>query len=198
MDIDLHIIRGLPVAIVDNFYTEEEVDAIWNEICFLNPNLLRPEQTGGAFDEQSGDMMKQNAATFVDQVFAQPFFSNILQTNRKLFMRETLDQFIEAHYFFRYIDQTNFDTTLISRYTTNDHYKPHIDASTVSALTWFCREPKKFDGGELVIDDLEIETKNNRLVLMPGILEHGVKPVTLNSDDTLDGRFTMTQFTMLR
>jgi len=193
MQIDLHIVKDLPVAIIDDFYNKEELKSIWEEICFLSPKLRPTHITGPALDADHNQMTSKTGV-FLEEIYAQQHFSNILVTNKKLWHDNILDELINSHYFFRFIPQSNFDSTLISRYVQNDYYEAHIDQSCISAITWFCREPKQFSGGELVIEDLEIETKNNRLVLFPGILGHQVKPVQMTSTDMLDGRFTMTQF----
>jgi SM-20-related protein len=89
-------------------------------------------------------------------------------------------------------------------------YKRHIDTFTgagefsVRALTavyYFHAQPKKFQGGDLrllplrnnEVDStyLDIEPKNDRLLLFPSWVPHSVMPVISDSTDFRDSRFAI-------
>ena len=71
----------------------------------------------------------------------------------------------------------------------SDHYKKHIDSTTITAISYFHDIPKTFTGGDLVIESrLHIPCLNNSLVIFPSILWHEVTPV----EGT--GRYAMSQF----
>jgi predicted 2-oxoglutarate/Fe(II)-dependent dioxygenase YbiX len=65
-------------------------------------------------------------------------------------------------------------------------------------LTWFYQEPKKYEGGDLILKDeddiLNIESLNNRLLIFPSRIWHQVTPIKFNGTKMTDGRYCMTQF----
>ena len=59
------------------------------------------------------------------------------------------------------------------------------------------KEPKKFNGGEFVIESTDtIECLNNRMIIIPGTAVHEVKTVELQEKDRdcRLGRYTITLF----
>ena len=53
--------------------------------------------------------------------------------------------------------------------------------ATVTALSWHFREPRHFEGGNLVFSDLDdtILVENNMLIVFPSCLRHGVTQVKM-------------------
>lgn len=74
---------------------------------------------------------------------------------------------------------TNCHNTLLNYYDHGDHYKPHWDYGAFTCLFWFCREPKRFTGGDLHLPDFNdtIPFRHNRLVIFPGQVGHAVTTV---------------------
>ena len=68
----------------------------------------------------------------------------------------------------------------------------------ILGFSYFYREPKKFEGGELIFPkyDYSFECKNNSLIMMPGWVEHGVSKVSIHNSDYFDGygRYAITSF----
>ena len=56
-------------------------------------------------------------------------------------------------------------------------------------FSYFFREPKKFEGGELFFPkyDYKFDCPNNSLIMMPGWVEHGVSIVSISDSDYFDG-----------
>ena len=81
-------------------------------------------------------------------------------------------------------------------YEDKDEYKKHTDQGIITCVSFFYQEPKKFQGGDLVIGNTSIECKNNRLVLFPSILYHEVEKVNLKESymGRNLGRFSITHF----
>jgi hypothetical protein len=172
--------------VVDDFYTEDEQIDIWKELDFLtyDRKLMPPKETGTAHDLDSGKPLKQNSAIFLDGIYARRELSNILTINRKLFSPQIVDEFVGMDNCFRYIDLTNYDSTLISYYEEKDYYKAHTDASILTYLYWCNKEPKKFEGGDLILPELDegITYKNNRLVIFPSWRLHEVTPIKMTEE----------------
>jgi Rps23 Pro-64 3,4-dihydroxylase Tpa1-like proline 4-hydroxylase len=186
----------LPVIIIDNFYTEEECESIWQELCFLNSGnkLLESDKTGSATDDD-GNILKKNKGIFLDQAYKIRKFSSILTLNRKIF--EVSNDLSEKISFFKYLKNSNYDATLIQYYENSDYYKLHEDESLITALTWFFKKPKSFTGGNLIFEDnSKIDCEYNRIVIFPSIIKHGVENVNLSSDlhNQNLGRYSISQF----
>ena len=191
----------LPIAIIDDFYTKEECDLIWQELCFLNSSqfkLVEPENTGTA-KNLDGEILKKNKGIFLDSVYYLRNFSNILTLNRKVFSLEP--SLSKQSYFFKYLKESNQDTTLIQYYENSDYYKSHHDNCLITAISWFYQNPKLFSGGDLIFtDDIKVECKHNRLVIFPSIINHEVQQVTLDQNFLNQnlGRYSITQFITIK
>jgi len=200
---DLLLQDEIPVIILDNFYDDSELTLIWEELEFLtySHKLLPPDQTGSALNQEDHETpLKSNSGIFLDTVWAnQRQMSNILNVNRKIF-NDDMKVFKDSpSWFFREF-RCLLDHTLISYYEQGDYYKPHKDNSYVTALSWFCREPKRFSGGDLRLhsehDMGEVEYANNRTVIFPSCISHEVTPVVMDKKyyNKRLGRYCMTQF----
>lgn len=188
----------LPIMIVDGFYSEGACKNIWQELCFLNNGfkMLGPDSTGSAWDEATNTPLKNNLGIILDEIYKNRNVSNILKENRKLFSDAFSDQLIEYSAFFRYLRAANLDTTIIQYYENSDYYKSHTDSATITAITWFYDQPKKFKGGNLIFENnLVINCEYNRTVLFPSILFHSVEEIMMDpySQNKNYGRYSITQ-----
>jgi hypothetical protein len=191
--------------VIDDFYTDEEELEIWKELDFLtyDRKLMPPEETGTAHDQTTGEALKKNSALFLDTLYARREFSNILTLNRKLFSKEVTDNFDGMDNCFKYIYHTNGDASLISYYEEKDYYKAHTDSSILTYLYWCHKEPKKFEGGDLILPELDegITYKNNRLVIFPSWRLHEVTPIKMIEEVepySGYGRYCITNFVYIR
>lgn len=191
--------------VIDDFYTNKEQIDIWKELDFLtyDRKLMPPEETGTAHDLNTGEALKQNSALFLDGMYARRDLSNILITNRKLFSSEVTENFEGMDNCFKYILHTNYDSTLISYYEEKDYYKAHTDSSILTYLYWCHKEPKKFEGGDLILPELDagIEYKNNRLVIFPSWRLHEVTPIKMIEEVepySGYGRYCITNFVYIK
>lgn len=83
---------------------------------------------------------------------------------------------------FNFYLSTELDFTLMGYYKVGDYYKPHCDKSIFTSVFFIFNEPKKFDGGNLILHDLdyEVEYKNNRMVIFPSWVTHEVTKIENN------------------
>lgn len=111
------------------------------------------------------------------------------------------------------IDQYRIEMD-ITAHLSGGHYKPHRDSSEghlynrkLSYVYYFHREPKRFSGGDLHLYDkneeneeagskgafsyFRIEPLHNSLVLFPSHCFHEITTVECDTDDFMDGRFTV-------
>lgn len=197
--IDIELKSGIPVQIINNLYNDEELRLIWEELEFLTypHKLLGPNDTNSA--TENGVIQKNNLGIFLDDIWQNRNLSNILMMNRKIFENNMEVLRRSSSWFFQNFT-CNTDTTLLSYYENNDYYKPHYDLAVVTVLTWFFREPKCFDGGDLILWDQDekhvIEVMNNRTVVIPSFLIHEVTPISMKEQYQGQklGRYCMTQF----
>ena len=190
---------GFPYFIVDDVFDSKEMDLIWEELDFYNDKLQDPEETGSARNPEAPQHhIKSNKGLFIDQIYNIKEASNILTVNRKIFDIDLTQH--PSWYFKNIAPALNFDTNMVSYYENSDYYAPHRDRDDVTILYWIYREPKKFEGGDLYFPDYDsgIRVKNNRLVIFPGFIKHGVFPVEMGKidDDKKWGRYCITSFVL--
>jgi len=190
-----------PHLIIKNFYNEQELDLIWEELNFYTkPNkLLEAEYYGGVVDATNAK------AIILDEVYGELYrdISNILTVNRKLFTSGVLDVFADTHPSCSCAPLVNKDITKLRYYHDGDYYEPHTDHTMpFLAFSYFYKEPKKFTGGELEFPEYEyeLECKHNHTIIFPGWVEHAVKKVSIEDSDYFAGmgRYCVSNFMCYR
>ena len=181
--------------IIDDTYTEEERRLIFLELDFwaLSGNLMGPAHTGTAKWED-GKPKKRNTGIFLDGAYRERNYSNVLKFNRKIFGIQ-LDK---PSTILNYLRESNSDDTLVSYYENESHYKSHKDHSVLTAVTYLYKQPKAFEGGDLVLTEYgyAFEPWFNRTYIMPGVVEHEVTEVTMKPEDCGKGlgRYCISNF----
>ena len=125
--------------------------------------------------------------------------SNILTVNRKAFDKSILEALSSLHECCVHAKDANHDVTKVRYYHNGEYYKPHRDTlQQFLAFSYFHKEPKKFEGGELYfpIYDYEFSCDNNSIIFLPGWVEHGVREVKIEDSDYYDGygRYCISSF----
>ena len=138
-----------PHIIFHNFYNDEELKLIWEELDFYTkPNkLFEAKDYGGVVGYTSAK------AIILDKLYSKDYrcISNILTVNRKVFNKEILEPFGQLHDCCSTAVYSNHDITKVRYYHDGDYYDPHTDRNyQFLAFSYFYREPKRFEGGELV------------------------------------------------
>mgnify|MGYP000580600370 FL=1 len=191
-----------PFVVVDNWYTPNEEKAVWKELDFLSTTpkdqIDRAENTIVARDPDGtsksnayrfyiGDFYKQQSVSpILNCMYKQrtPEFHKILEDNCMPYARSFLS--------------SNGDSSLLSYYEENDHYKPHHDTFLWTCLIWMVKEPRLFTGGDFKLNepDIEVKLKNNRMVMFPCCYLHSVSPVKFHTQpkEIGYGRYTLTHF----
>ena len=192
--------KHIPYMVIDNYYNEEELRLIWEELNFLTyPHKLRraTEESGGARDKNTYELLKKNFHRYIDGIYTDRLLSNILTVNRKLFA-DNLEIFKQhPHWFFQNVN-INIDYTKVGYYEDNDCYGEHSDSASVTSLTWLYREPKKFTGGDLFLssDKIKIDCVHNRTLIFPSMIPHSVNEINMSQDNQNkgQGRYVISQF----
>jgi len=181
--------------IIDDTYTAEELKLIFLELEFwtISGHLMGPEETGTAKWED-GSPKKSNKGIFLDGAYTNRNYSNILKFNRKIYNLEINQPSVINNF----LKSSNYDTTLISYYENGSSYKSHKDESVLTTVTYLYKQPKAFEGGNLVLTDYgyQFEPWFNRTYILPGVIEHEVTEVLMKSEDCEKGlgRYCISNF----
>lgn len=83
----------------------------------------------------------------------------------------------------------------LSVYNDGDFYGPHKDGKSVTVNFFLYGDPKKFEGGDLLLRTGDqtriIECINNRLLMFDGMTLHEVTPIRCSSGEYPDSRFSI-------
>lgn len=205
-------------SIVYDFYTDEELAGIWQELEHLNKQSVltsNPEETSGAYEDKLFIMndhrgatqkryLKLNYGKFLDDLYAgDRSRSPILTINQKVLREEPEYRRLMTsgdNPFSQYLFHINYYATLLNYYEQNHYYAPHIDSSCLTAISYFWKEPKLFEGGDLSFSDYpnhRLDLRNNSLIVFPSFQRHDVSAVNLKESvafGQLNGRFAISQF----
>ena len=186
-----------PHLIFHNFYDDEELKLIWQELDFYT----KPNKLFDVEDYNGVVGYTQAKALQLDLIYPTKYriLSNILQVTRKVFDKQILEPFSDISDCCSQAKYCNWDVTKVRYYHNNDEYKPHTDNYfQFLAFSYFYREPKKFSGGNLIFPkyDYEFTCDHNSLIMMPSWVEHGVGKVKIEDSDYYDGfgRYAITHF----
>ena len=182
--------KPFPHLILKNFYTQEELRLIWQELNFYT-------QPGKLFDAKDfgGVVGRTNShAIALDELYYNKKLrkiSNILQVNRKLFDQDLLSGFAKVDDCCGIATMCNDDITKVRYYHDGEYYEPHTDlAFQFLSFSYFYREPKKFIGGEVYFPqyDYEYPCYNNSVIMFPGWVKHGLRAVKIDNSDYFEGK----------
>jgi hypothetical protein len=182
-----------PHIVVENFYTEEELKLIWEELIFLNkPGKLQgPEKFHGAMEDFGQGYKTNHKALTLDGCYQNRSISNILTVTQKIFDLGFLNLLANEFPQCKRILHSNYSITKVRYYDHGTYYDPHEDiAFEFLAFSYFHKEPKKFSGGELYFPDYgdyKFDCENNNVIVTPSYIKHGVKKVELKESDSQEG-----------
>lgn len=171
-------------TIIHDYYTDEEVDSIWEEIHSLRDILDQNEKTA-----HGGRLSLYLDYTYVERRRE----SNILVANRKIFkMYEELSE----NPFASYLPNFNLDHTILNYYPDESFFTAHTDYYVLSISTTLWKTPKAFEGGSLHFPkyDYTPNMNNNTTILFPSFEQHGVTEIKMTEKGYDTGRYTINQF----
>ena len=197
MEVKYHEER-IPFVVIDDLYDDKEQSEIMVELDYLctERRLIPPfEDKSGALENDKN--VKNVSCQYLESFYKKRRHSSILTITDRLFL-DCVD-IINNHPHW-YFDLYAIDThnTQILYYEDTNEYPAHQDASRFTAVTYFYREPKKFEGGDLQFPDyqVQVECVNNRVIVFPSMLFHCSTPVRMleNDTQTKNGKFCITHF----
>jgi len=190
-----YIADGIDAVVIDNFYTEQQLNEIMIELKWLTKKsiLVREDKLNSA-QKETGEIITSKTGIFLEDVFRNWEHSALIahgmtQTTSKEFN----DKLLEFNSLFKSVAACDARTHLLSYYENADYYEPHVDKTFFTILNYFFVEPKEFTGGEVVLyscnssKQATIEIKNNRTVLIASCTTHEVKQLKSNLQNNLTG-----------
>ena len=188
--------------LLENFYTEDEIDRIWKELKYLDSNThgwVYPTNKRNATDKK-GNLLLQGARQFDFQTLYQNCNisvldkSNIFTLGKKIYKYH--DFLYGKHDVYTNIRDCSAQNTFVNYYYKDDaSYKLHNDISMYTLLSYFYEEPKNFTGGEFVVEDRKYEIHNGFTIIIPGWLKHGSTPIKIiDKSRKQSGRYSIAHF----
>lgn len=186
-----------PHVVIHDYFEPQELELIWDELRFLTKTnkLLPPEKTSTATGED-GKPLKKNYGLFIYEAYKMPEISDIARCSRKLFYGPLMQFLGDFNYLFKYLSACTRDDLLISYYNDGCYYEPHTDCSVLTAIVNLHKEPRAFEGGDLIFPEYnyQIPIESNRLVLFAGPIQHQVEKISMQPEKEFsgNGRYSLT------
>lgn len=182
---------------VENLWTEKERKEMFDEmLMFEGKGLFGAPQNSQSANDYEGNALKKNRAEFFDSIFLNRDYSHVLTHNQKV-VSVFEDDEIKKSWYFKDLWFDNY-STLVSYYENSDYYKSHKDDALMTVLNYFFKEPKKFEGGEIIFTDydLKFQVTNELTIIFPSNIRHEVSELSLDKEYEGKGygRFCMNQF----
>jgi len=185
----------VPHIIVDNALSTEVMKACFEEVVALK-YLFFPGRVGGAKDRRIDHEIQKQNSCFLDDIFiGNRERSRILTVMHSVLFSQKLMNAMEklGCPLLSQIRATNFDQTIIGRYSDGDFYNWHRDNDSrdysriSSAILYLGNKKRKFQGGLLRVKSNEDEMKEikpdrNRLVIFGTDVLHQVSRVKMSKD----------------
>jgi predicted 2-oxoglutarate/Fe(II)-dependent dioxygenase YbiX len=187
--------NGISCVIVDDYYSDNELAQIAQEIEFLAPNLGDENSTGAAKEKTAvGEKRKKRGhGVFVDEVYQHRGYSSILNVSQKLFTDSRVSNKIKeaeisknGGIYWNLWKTVNHHSTILQTYRNGDYYNFHVDASLFTVITTlkFANEPML--GGDLLFRDnfgkeFLYQAAHNSTIIFPSVIEHSVTEVCVDS-----------------
>jgi hypothetical protein len=186
---------GIDAVVIDNFYTEQQLEEIHTELKWLTKKsiMVDPSKLVAAVGD-SGQLLTSKNGIFLEEVFVNWQHSALIshgmtQTADKLFVESLLS----FNGLFKSLFECNSRNHLLSYYENSDYYKSHKDGFFFTILNYFNVEPRQFTGGEIVLKscnsskEATIEILNNRTVVIASATSHEVKEIKSSLNNSLSG-----------
>lgn len=184
--------KPFPHIIGINVWSQKEQEMTWLEIENYKVKLNTAEHYGGVAGKTNA-----LAISYTDEMAAK---SSIVNNHRNLFfkLRPHLINLQKFHYSLNCLHQADKCHIKLRYYEDEHEYKTHTDMKfAYLVFSYFNKEPKRFNGGELYFEDFDYEfkPKNNSLILIPGYIAHGVRKVNIEKPHSeTHGRYCISMF----
>lgn len=193
----LEVDRPRAHLIVDDFFAEDALDAIFRELPGLRRRMAPGLAREVGHDGQSvffEHRRRKNRAVWIHDP------SKTLRLFREHFWSEPMLELFDGarEPLFQIIPGCSAPHLQVSSYMTGDHYDFHEDEGAgvnLTAVVFLAEDPAKVRGGdlELVYDGelAKVRFRHNRLVVFPSRTLHRVTRVRVSSEDPRHARISL-------
>jgi len=180
-----YIADGIDAVVIDNFYSEEQLNHINKQLQSLTDeqHMVADKDKLEAAVDIDGNFITTKYGVWINDVE-----SPLIKFSIENFSDEQLvETIIGFNSMYRILFFLNRRSHLVSYYENAGYYSKHIDASVFTILNYFHKEPKQFKGGDIIVYSKDytkkatIETRNNRVVIIPSCTTHEVTQVEMTS-----------------
>lgn len=189
---------GIDAIVIDNFYNEQQLSEIMDELKFLTkPSIFcEPKKLAAATDDNN-NVITSKRGVWVDTVINWNHSSLIKYPWDNLCIPEVKEKIIGFNSMYRIMYACDWRSNLLSYYENSDYYDVHHDDAIFTVLNYFHTTPKKFTGGEIKLYSstsnkiATVEVKQNRVVIIPSVTKHEVLEIKSDLKNTFsgDGRY---------
>lgn len=183
------LFEPFPHYIIHDFFTGSELNAAWDEI-----NMLHKTNSFKDNKHTADPSSRNKIGVILDEYYKDDRSkSNILTAYNKLFQ---LDSLIENKHLYKFVLNSNYDSTFLSYYLNGGCYLPHEDFSVMSTVFTLWKEPKQFNGGDLWFPENNYTPTlhSNSLIIFASHQIHEVKPIESNDNDIGSSRYSISKF----
>jgi Rps23 Pro-64 3,4-dihydroxylase Tpa1-like proline 4-hydroxylase len=180
--------EGIDAVIIDNFYSEEQLELIFSELKTLtHPDIMQEDRNSleSAVDLQ-GNFITNKAGLWLDAIYNKWTYSHMMRfLDKNLNSQQFRDKLMSKNSLYKIMFNCRKRGHLLSYYENAGYYSKHTDASAFTILSYFNKEPKHFTGGDITIHSFDeskkvtIESRNNRVIIITGNTSHEVSEIQL-------------------
>lgn len=186
----------IPYLRKDNFYTNSELSLIMRELNYLTSDNIILSDDALESGASSAEMTTKKALWF-SNLYTKQLYSPTWRLADKIFEGAT-GELYDLSPVNRIMLDTNTYGILLSYYENDGYYKRHHDSAHFTGLLWFCNQPQRFTGGDLIFNDTNevVEFSNNTLILFPSWADHEVVATKLDAqyENKQMGRYCVSIF----
>lgn len=190
---------------IHNFLNNLDYDAVWEELEFLLYKFKFKTALETGVAKHNGEAKSNKHGIWLNEIYRDNNTSNYLPCKFNWITTENIEKLIDSSFLWRHLDCISplLSSTLLNYYEDGEFYHSHDDRSRYTQIYYTFKKPKKFTGGELVLNDFDykINIEDNMLVVFPSVFLHEVLPVNLkectpNNTQKVSGfgRFAITTF----
>lgn len=185
-----YIAHGIDAIVIDDFYSPSQLTDIFKELGELTneKTMVADKDKLEAAVDIDGNFVTTKYGAWVNDVTC----SFVKYPMENFTKQEVFDKIVGFNSMYRILFHMNRRSHLVSYYENAGYYSKHVDASAFTILSYFHKEPKQFKGGDIILHSsnfdkkVTIETRNNRVVILPSCTVHEVTPIEMTSK-ILDG-----------
>jgi len=191
-----YIPYGIDAVVIDDFFTEEQLQDIMIELPQLTqPSIMATDTLLlGSAHYPDGTPFSARSGVVLNKLYDDPKKSPLIShTDTQIRSTIVAENLIKFNTMFKSLFHTNRVNNVLSYYEDSDYCDTHYDSYFFTLLTYFHTTPKQFTGGELVLKScnsdisIDFEPDHNRSILILSSTMHGVNKVKLNQNAKLNG-----------